>query len=127
MRKFIVKLLGLDVPFSQIKIEIERLREKIHTQRAVRIPDVVLKTEVELINTHLSDLFNGNEVAGFVKIELLLTDVVAVRQNIQDGEVDPDDGSCVVYMKSGEFFIVYTPYQRVVTDWRTALESKSNG
>lgn len=68
----------------------------------------LLKTYIELVNQRKIDLTGKEEILRS-EMTLRLGEVESIRQVIDDNdEIDPD--SCYVYMKSGQSFIINTPY-----------------
>jgi hypothetical protein len=76
--------------------------------------DKFINAEIDLINNKLADIMGGETVAMRAKIKILTSSIISVREfaNDEDEEINPD--MCAVYLTSGEFFILHTPYQEVV-------------
>ena len=49
-------------------------------------------------------------VAMFFRIE----DITAVRESIEDGDEEINPDKCNIYMRSGEYFIISTPYKEIL-------------
>jgi len=73
-----------------------------------------INAEIDLINNKLADIMGGETVAMRAKIKILTSSIISVREfaDDKDDEINPD--MCMVYLTSGEFFILHTPYQEVV-------------
>jgi len=73
-----------------------------------------INAEIDLINNKLADIMGGETVAMRAKIKILTSSIISVREfaDDKDEEINPD--MCMVYLTSGEFFILHTPYQEVV-------------
>lgn len=76
--------------------------------------DKFINAEIDLINNKLADIMGGETVAMKAKIKILTSSIISVREfaNDEDDEINPN--MCAVYLTSGEFFILHTPYQEVV-------------
>ena len=76
--------------------------------------DKFINAEIDLINNKLADIMGGETVAMRAKIKILTSSIISIREfaNDEDEEINPD--MCAVYLTSGEFFILHTPYQEVV-------------
>jgi len=76
--------------------------------------DKFINAEIDLINNKLADIMGGETVAMRAKIKILTSSIISVREfaDDKDEEINPD--MCMVYLTSGEFFILHTPYQEVV-------------
>lgn len=76
--------------------------------------DKFINAEIDLINNKLADIMGGETVVMRAKIKILTSSIISIREfaNDEDEEINPD--MCMVYLTSGEFFILHTPYQEVV-------------
>ena len=73
----------------------------------------VLKTEIELNNTKLSDI-TGVEHLIHAEICINIDEIVAVRQHAEDDKEDIDPNLSFVYLRSGEYFMLHAPYTKVL-------------
>jgi hypothetical protein len=72
-----------------------------------------LKSKIDLINRDLADM--GIKPRGEkVEIRILISSIVSVRQVIDDDDIEINHDKCSVYLTSGEFFELYTPYEEVI-------------
>lgn len=72
-----------------------------------------LKSKIDLINRDLADM--GIKPRGQkVDIMILASSIVSVRQVIDDDDIEVNHDKCSVYLTSGEFFELYTPYEEVI-------------
>jgi hypothetical protein len=46
----------------------------------------------------------------FFRIE----DITAVRESIEDGDEEINPDKCTIYLRSGEYFIISTPYKEIL-------------
>ena len=73
-----------------------------------------LETEIELINPSYKELMGKELPAARARIKLDTSKIIAVREQVGDedeSQIDPN--ICVVYLSSGEYFALYTPYKTV--------------
>lgn len=67
-----------------------------------------LQTKIELVNQRNIDLIGKEEVI-LSEITIDLSEIEAIRECVSDSDdIEPD--TCYIYMKSGQSFIVQTPY-----------------
>jgi len=69
--------------------------------------------QIEIFNQKLSDIY-GQECLMTAEIVIDLDEVAAIRQNCKEEIETIADDICVVYMKSGESFILMNPYLDVL-------------
>jgi len=74
----------------------------------------LITAEIELLNTKMAELIGSGKHTIRAEVRILTENIIAVRQfaDDEDEEINPD--MCAVYLTSGEFFILHTPYQEVV-------------
>ena len=73
----------------------------------------ILKTKIDLNNTKLSDI-TGVEHLIHAEICINIDEITAVRQHAEDDEEHINPDLSFVYLKSGEYFMIYTPYTEVL-------------
>jgi hypothetical protein len=76
--------------------------------------DKFINAEIDLINNKLADIMGGETVAMRAKIKILTSSIISVREFADDKDEEINPNMCAVYLTSGEFFILHTPYQEVV-------------
>lgn len=72
---------------------------------------MIIQTTIDIYNTELEDM--GIDSTMPVRFSVDLNEICAVREHIEKGETEPHHGKCVIYLKSGESFIVYLSYDYV--------------
>ena len=80
--------------------------------------EMIIQTTTEVQNLQLRDL-TGQEIYVPVNMSFNLKDVVAIREALMDNEYDIDPSRCFIYLKSGEYFIIYTPYETILELYNT--------
>ena len=68
----------------------------------------LIETKIDIFNRKLEEI--GIEKSMLVDISIRLKDITAYRQYVDLDEFEINDDRCIVYMKSGEVFVIYTPY-----------------
>jgi hypothetical protein len=73
-----------------------------------------ITAEIDLINTKMAELIGSGKHAMKAEVRILTSTIIAVREwaDEEDDEINPK--MCAVYLTSGEFFILYTPYADVI-------------
>lgn len=73
-----------------------------------------LKSKIEIVNNKLSEI-TGKDHVMMADIVIDFNEIVAIREQAHDdsSEISPD--MCTVYLRSGEFFYLYTPYLEVAS------------
>lgn len=56
----------------------------------------------------------GIEKKVSVAISFFLEDITAVRENVEEGEDEIDPDKSIIYLKSGEYFVISTPYKWIL-------------
>jgi hypothetical protein len=74
---------------------------------------MIIETTTEVQNLQLRDL-TGQEMYVPVNMCFNLNDVVAIRESLMDNEFELDYSRCFIYLKSGEYFIINTPYKTIL-------------
>lgn len=74
---------------------------------------MIIQTTIEIYNTELEDM--GIDSTMPVKFSVDPNEICAVREHIEKGETEPRLSKCVIYLKSGESFIVYLNYDYVLS------------
>ena len=75
--------------------------------------EMIIQTTTEVQNLQLRDL-TGQEIYVPVNMCFNIKDVVAVREALMDNAFEIDSSRCFIYLKSGEYFIIYTPYKTIL-------------
>ena len=70
-------------------------------------------TKIEVFDNKLKEL-TGEEYLSPVNMCFNLNDITAIRETIEDGDTDVSKNRCVIYLKSGESFIIDTPYETLL-------------
>ena len=73
-----------------------------------------ITANIDLINSKLANLIGGETCTMKAEVRILTSNIVAVREwaDEEDDEINPK--MCAVYLTSGEFFILYTPYADMI-------------
>ena len=79
---------------------------------------MIIETTTEVQNLQLRDL-TGQEMYVPVNMCFNIKDVVAVREALMDNEYEIDPSRCFIYLNSGEYFIIYTPYKTILELYKT--------
>lgn len=74
---------------------------------------MIIETQIDLVDRKHEEL-TGNELLTPVNMFFKLENVIAVRETIDDGKDEVNPGRCVVYLTSGELFITYFPYKKML-------------
>ena len=82
------------------------------------VKEMIIQTTTEVQNLQLRDL-TGQEIYVPVNMCFNIKDVVAVREALMDNEYEIDPSRCFIYLKSGEYFIIYTPYKTILELYKT--------
>lgn len=69
----------------------------------------LIETQIDIFNRKLEEI--GIEKSILVDISIKLEDITAYRQFIDLDEFEINLDRCIVYMKSGEVFVIHTPYE----------------
>jgi hypothetical protein len=72
----------------------------------------LLITQTELLHDKEYDFMEGQDKS-LANLCIRYDEIVAVRENADKADVIKPDMS-VVYLKSGEFFFIFTPYEEVL-------------
>jgi hypothetical protein len=74
---------------------------------------MIIETTTDIVNLPLQEL-TGQEMSMPLNMSFNLKDVVAIRQTLMDNEFEVDSSRCFIYLKSGEYFIINTPYKTIL-------------
>ena len=69
----------------------------------------LIETQIDIFNRNLEEI--GIEKSMPVDISIKLEDITAYRQFVDLDEFEINHNRCIVYMKSGEVFVIHTPYE----------------
>jgi hypothetical protein len=71
----------------------------------------LIETQIDIFNRKLEEI--GIEKSIPVDISIRLKDITAFRQYVELDKFEINPNRCVVYLKSEEVFIIYTPYKTI--------------
>jgi hypothetical protein len=73
-----------------------------------------ITAEIDLINTKMAELIGSGKHTMKAEVRILVDNIIALREwaDEEDDEINPN--MCMVYLTSGEFFILYKRYAEVV-------------
>jgi hypothetical protein len=74
---------------------------------------MIIQSTIDIYNAELDDM--GIESLMPVRFCVNTDDICAVREHVEKGETEPRLSKCVIYLKSGESFIVYLNYDYLVS------------
>lgn len=74
---------------------------------------MIIQTTTDIVNLPLQEL-TGQEMSMPLDMSFNLKDVVAIRQTLMDNEFEVEPKRCFIYLKSGEYFIINTPYKTIL-------------
>jgi pullulanase/glycogen debranching enzyme len=74
---------------------------------------MIIETSVAIIKHKFQEITGVVEFIT-VKMSFNLSDVTAFRQSINEDENEIDNNNCVIYLKSGEYFFINTPYHTIL-------------
>jgi len=77
---------------------------------------MVLETKIEIINLKRKELL-GIEDTLLANFIIGLEDIEAVCQTAEDEDADISTRLCGIYTKGGEYFRVFTPFDKVKKMW----------
>ena len=73
---------------------------------------MIIETTIEVYNKELDDM--GIDLPMSVKFSVDSNEICAVREHIEKGETEPSSNKCVIYLKSGESFVISVSYEYVL-------------
>lgn len=79
---------------------------------------MIIQTTTDIVNLPLQEL-TGQEMSMPLDMSFNLKDVVAIRQTLMDNEFEVEPNRCFIYLKSGEYFIINTPYKTILELYNT--------
>jgi hypothetical protein len=79
---------------------------------------MIIETTTDIVNLPLQEL-TGQEMSMPLNMSFNLKDVVAIRQTLMDNEFEVDSSRCFIYLTSGEYFIINTPYKTILELYNT--------
>lgn len=77
---------------------------------------MVLETKIEIINLKRKELL-GIEDTLLADFAIFIEDIEAVCQTVDDEDAEISDRLCGIYTKAGEYFRVFTPFDKVKKMW----------
>ena len=81
---------------------------------------MIIETQIELVNTKMEEILGSSEVIR-VNMTFDLNDVSAIREIAEDDCTDIQEDRCHIYMKSGEHFMIFTPYKTILEHFKHKL------
>lgn len=82
---------------------------------------MILETTIDIFNTELDDM--GIELLMPVRFSADTQEICAIREHVEKNETEPSLTKCVIYLRSGESFIIHSNYSYVLSVIRN--ESRS--
>ena len=73
---------------------------------------MIIETTIEVYNRELDDM--GIDLPMPVRLSIDSDEVCAVREHIEKGQTEPNPKKCVIYLKSGESFVISVSYEYVL-------------
>ena len=73
---------------------------------------MIIETTIEVYNKELDDM--GIDLPMEVRLSIDSDEVCAVREHIEKGQTEPSSNKCVIYLKSGESFVISVSYEYVL-------------
>lgn len=70
------------------------------------------ESSIEIVNRRHEEL-TGEEILSTVAMSFDIHDVIAFRETIEDGEEDISSNKSIIYLRSGENFIIDIPYKQL--------------
>jgi len=74
---------------------------------------MIIETQIEVVDRKQQELTGVEEIM-YVKLAFNSDDISAVRQVIDDNDYEVNRKKCQIYLKSGEYFTIYTTYEYVL-------------
>ena len=74
---------------------------------------MIIETSVAILNRKFEDMTGVVEFI-IVKMSFNLSDVTAFREAVNENDNKIDINNCVIYLKSGEYFLINTPYNTIL-------------
>jgi hypothetical protein len=73
---------------------------------------MIIQTTIHVYNSEYEDM--GIELLMPVKLSVDSNEICAVREHIEKGQTEPNPNKCVIYLKSGESFVISVSYEYVL-------------
>ncbi len=77
---------------------------------------MVLETKIEIINLKRKELL-GIEDTLLADFAIWMENIEAICQTVDDEDAEISDRLCGIYTKGGEYFRVFTPFDKVKKMW----------
>ena len=74
---------------------------------------MIVESTIQIFDLKMQEVL-GIEKKMAVAISFFLEDVTAVRENVEEGEDEIDPDKSIIYLKSGEYFVISTPYKWIL-------------
>ena len=78
---------------------------------------MIIETQIELVNTKMEEILGKSEALR-VNMAFDLNDVSAIREVAEDDCTDIQPDRCHIYLKSGEYFMIFTPYETILSHFK---------
>jgi hypothetical protein len=85
---------------------------------------IYLETTIEVTNKKNEDIL-GFENIMYVDLFVDFNMICAVREIIDDNDNEVNPEKCQIYLKSGEYFTIFTSYKEIVKHLK--INDKTNG
>jgi hypothetical protein len=74
---------------------------------------MIIETSVAILKNKFEEMTGIVEFIT-VKMSFNLNDVTAFREAVNEDENEINSNKCVIYLKSGEYFFINTPYHTIL-------------
>jgi hypothetical protein len=74
----------------------------------------VIHSKIDLLNSKLIDIVGEQKATMQVNVTILTCTIISVREWSDEDNTELNPNMCVVYLISGETWVIYTPYQEVI-------------
>jgi hypothetical protein len=78
---------------------------------------MIIQTKIEVVNTKMEEML-GESDAMLVNMSFDLREVCAIREIIEDDFTEVETSKCHIYMRSGEYFMIFTPYKTILEQFK---------
>ena len=74
---------------------------------------MIFETTIQIFDLKHEEIL-GIQKETTVAMFFRLEDITAVRESIEDGDEQINPDKCTIYLRSGEYFIISTPYKEIL-------------
>lgn len=74
----------------------------------------LLFSTIDIVHKKEYEFMEGSDQLLRVRVCICYDEIIAVRQHCEEEDAIINPDMCVVYLKSGEVFFVFTPYEEVL-------------